>query len=101
MVAVGPLNIPMEQIAQLCRRHRVRRLSLFGSALRPDFGPTSDVDLLVEFESGATPGFAFFALQDEFSRLLGRTVDLNTAGFLGKRFRDGVIAEARTLYAAA
>ncbi|TVQ30108.1 MAG: nucleotidyltransferase [Phycisphaeraceae bacterium] len=95
------MHLPMEKIEEFCRRNRIRRLSLFGSALRDDFGPDSDVDVLVEFEPGATPGFGFFGLQDELSELLGRTVDLNTPGFLSKYFRDEVMREAKVLYDAA
>ncbi len=61
------IEIPDEEVAEFCRRHRIRRLSLFGSILRQDFGPNSDVDVLVEFQPGATPGLAFFAMQDELT----------------------------------
>jgi predicted nucleotidyltransferase len=79
----------------------VRRLALFGSVLRDDFHPESDVDVLVEFEPGHVPGLAFFAMQDELSAILGRKVDLNTPGFLSRYFRDEVLAEAETQYVAA
>jgi predicted nucleotidyltransferase len=95
------LDIPRNGLAEICRRYRVRRLALFGSALREDLGPESDLDLLVEFLPGETPGLAFFALQDELSRALGRTVDLNTPGFLGPELRAAVMAEAEPLYVAA
>lgn len=94
-------NIPRETIAAFCRRHYIRRLSLFGSILREDFRPDSDVDVLVEFEPGHTPGLAFFAMQDELSELLGRKVDLHTANSLSKYFRDQVLAEAEVQYDAA
>lgn len=96
-----PLSIPDHEIAAFCRRHHVRRLSLFGSVLREDFTLESDVDVLVEFEPGCTPGYAFFAMQEELSRLLGRRVDLHTPGSLGKRFRDEVLREAVPQYVAA
>jgi predicted nucleotidyltransferase len=80
-----------------CRCHHVRKLALFGSVLRDDFGPESDVDVLVEFEPGHIPGLAFFGMQAELSEILGRRVDLNTAGFLSPRFCDDVLAEADTL----
>lgn len=86
-------------IADYCRRHHIKRLSLFGSVLRSDFGPASDVDVLVEFEPGYVPGFAFFAMQDELSELVGRKVDLNTPGFLSHYFRDTVINESELVYA--
>jgi Predicted nucleotidyltransferases len=95
-------RIPIDEnaIAELCDRHHVRRLALFGSVLRGDFRPDSDVDLLVEFEPGRTPGFGFIGLQDELSRLLGRRVDLNTPQCLSACFRDKVLAEAEVIYAA-
>jgi len=92
------INISPAEIAAFCRRHRVRRLAFFGSILRADFGPQSDVDVLVEFEPGARTGLRFFAMEEELSRILGRKVDLNTPGFLGKRFRDRVLAEAEVQY---
>lgn len=95
------LPIDRERIAEFCRRHHIRRLALFGSALREDFGPDSDVDVLVEFEPGHVPGLAFFTMQEELSRLVGRPVDLNTAGFLSRYFRQTVLTEAEPLYVAA
>jgi predicted nucleotidyltransferase len=88
----------MEAIVGFCTRHHIRRLSLFGSVLRDDFGPGSDVDVLVQFEPGRTPGWEFFLMQDELADLLGRKVDLNTAGFLSPYFRERVLSEARTVY---
>ena len=94
------IDIPLERISQFCRRHHVRRLSLFGSVLRDDFTSESDVDVLLEFESGHTPGLAFFRMQEELSELLGRKVDLNTPAFLSGHFREEVLREAKVLYAA-
>lgn len=94
------IAIPQEQIEEFCRRHRIRKLALFGSVLRDDFGPASDVDVLVEFEPGHHLGFGFFDVEDELSALLGRTVDLNTPGFLSRYFREEVIRSAEVLYAA-
>ena len=89
-------------LANLCRRHGIRRLALFGSALRDDLGPDSDVDLLVEFEPDRVPGLLrFAAIELEFERLLGRRVDLRTSDDLSEHFRSAVIAEARPLYGAA
>ena len=93
------LVIPKGKIAEFCRRHHIRRLSVFGSALRDDFGSDSDVDVLVEFDEGHEPGFAFFGMQDELSELLGRKVDLHTPGFLSRYFRDQVLKEAEVQYA--
>ena len=95
------LTIPPDRLADFCRRNHIRRLSLFGSVLRDDFRPDSDVDVLVEFEPGHTPGLKFIALQDELSQLLGRDVDLNTPAFLSAYFRDEVLGEAEVLYDAA
>ena len=81
-----------------CQRHHIRKLALFGSVLRDDFRPDSDVDVLVEFESGHVPGFAFFGMQDELSQLLGRRVDLNTPKFLSRYFRDRVLRQAIVQY---
>ncbi len=92
------IDVPHEQIADFCRRHHIRRLAFFGSVLRDDFQPDSDVDVLVEFEPSKTPGLAFFAMQDELSEILGRRVDLNTANELSKYFRDEVLAEAEPVY---
>jgi len=95
------IEIPVDKLAEFCRRNHIRVLSLFGSILRDDFRPESDVDVLVEFEPGHVPGFAFFGLQDELSRLLGRRVDLNTPNCLSKYFRDQVLREAENVYVAA
>ncbi|MBL8745469.1 MAG: nucleotidyltransferase family protein [Phycisphaerae bacterium] len=96
-----PIPIPQAELAAFCRKNGIRRLALFGSILRDDFTPASDVDVLVEFEPGRTPGFAFFGLQDELSELLGRRVDLNTPKCLSRYFADRVLAQARDLYVAA
>ena len=93
--------IPEEELQALCVRHHVARLSVFGSAVRDDFTPASDIDLLVEFEPGKTPGLAFFGLQEELATLLGREVDLVTIRGLNKYIRERVLSEARTIYDAA
>lgn len=95
------ISIDRDRVAALCRRHHIRRLALFGSVLRDDFAPESDVDVLVEFEPGHVPGLAFLVIQEELSRLLGRQVDLHTPGFLSRYFRQEVLSEAETLYVAA
>jgi len=95
------IEIPPDHIAAFCREHRIRRLALFGSILREDFGPESDIDVLVEFEPDATPGFAFFGIQSALSKMLGRKVDLNTPAALNRYFRDEVLHEAQVLYDAA
>jgi predicted nucleotidyltransferase len=93
------VEFPKEKIAAFCRRHHIRKLAVFGSALREDFRPESDLDVLVEFELEHTPGLAFFGMEQELSELLGRKVDLNTPQFLSPYFRDKVLAEAEVQYA--
>lgn len=93
--------VPQEKISDFCRRNHIRKLSLFGSALRSDFGPESDVDVLVEFEVGHVPGFfRLFELEKELSSFFdGRKVDLRTPEDLSRYFRDEVIANAEVRYA--
>jgi len=93
------VEISQDQMADFCRRHHIRRLALFGSVLRDDFQLDSDVDVLVEFEAGHSPGFAFFSMEEELSKLLGRKAELHTPNFLSRYFRDKVQAEAETQYA--
>jgi hypothetical protein len=100
-VVAPRINLPVGLLPDFCRRHHIRRLSLFGSAAREDMTPRSDLDILVEFEPGQGPGLAFFTIQDELSALLGREVDLNTPAEIGKYFRDQVLSEAIVLYDAA
>ncbi len=91
--------IPQEQIAAFCRENHIRRLSLFGSALRDDVRPDSDVDLLVEFEPGHKVSlFGMAALEIELSAMMGRKVDLRTAAELSRYFRQDVIENAEPLY---
>lgn len=94
-------NVSDEALRAFCERHHIVRLAVFGSALRDDFGPDSDLDVLVEFADGHVPGLAFFAMEEELSALVGRKVDLNTPGFLSRTFRDEVLAEADVAYVAA
>jgi predicted nucleotidyltransferase len=82
------IDIPPGRIAEFCRRNHIRRPGLFGSILRDNFGPNSDVDVLVEFEAGRTAGPRFSGIQDEVSTLLGQSVGSNTLQCLGKHFRD-------------
>ena len=92
------LSVDHARLAEFCRHNGVRRLAVFGSALRDDFGPSSDVDVLVEFESGRIPGLRFFEMQDELSRLFSRVVDLHTPASLSRYFRSQVLAEAEDQY---
>jgi predicted nucleotidyltransferase len=95
------IEIPRHVIVEFCTRHHIRRLSLFGSILRGNFGPQSDIDVLVEFEPGHTPGLAFFGMQNELSKLLGRDVDMHTQASISKYFRDEVLSTAQVQYDAA
>jgi hypothetical protein len=101
MILRTHLDIPKDRIAHFCQRHYIRRLSLFGSVLRDDFGPDSDVDVLVEFEEGRSPGLIRLAgMELELSEMLnGRKVDLNTPRCLSPYFRDRVTQEAEVQYA--
>jgi predicted nucleotidyltransferase len=94
------ISIPKDKITDFCRRHHIRRLALFGSVLRDDFGPQSDIDVLVEFEPDAKVGlFKLYDLEQELSRILGgRKVEISTPKSLSKYFRDTVVSEAQALY---
>jgi predicted nucleotidyltransferase len=93
--------IRKDQIASFCRERHIRRLAIFGSALRPDFGHESDIDVLVEFEPDHIPGFFGIArMERELSALFGgREVDLRTPEDLSRYFRQDVVAEAEVQYA--
>lgn len=93
------IDIPKDKIRELCRQNHIARLSIFGSALGEKFSPDSDIDVLVEFEPGHVPGFAFFKIQDQLSELFGRKVELSTPNFLSKYFRDEVLRQAEVQYA--
>jgi predicted nucleotidyltransferase len=95
------ISIPKDQIASFCRERGIRRLAIFGSALRPDFKPDSDIDVLVEFEPGHIPGFLGMARYErELSAILGgRKVDLRTPEDLSRYFRQSVLDEAEVQYA--
>jgi len=92
-------DIPGATLAEFCRRNHIARLALFGSVLRNDFRPDSDIDVLVEFEPSHVPGFAIVAMENELSRLAGRKVDLRTPRDLSRYFREHVIREAEVRYA--
>ncbi len=91
-------NVSSEALAALCQKYQVQKLALFGSVLRADFRPESDLDILVEFEPEARIGLNFITLQNELSALFGRSVDLNTAEFLSRHFRKNVISTAQVIY---
>jgi uncharacterized protein len=95
------IELPHDRIAEFCQRHRIRKLSLFGSALRDDFSPDSDVDVLIEFEEGATVGLLRLSTMEiELGEILGRKADLQTANDLSRFFRDEVLRSAEVHHAA-
>lgn len=101
MLAEPHIAIPREVLAEFCRRNHIRRLALFGSVLRDDFRPDSDVDVLVDFERGTKIGmFALVQIQDELADLLQRPVDLVLRDGLKPVIRDSVVASAQDIYAA-
>lgn len=115
MAAIGPrhlynggmesvfarLGVTREQVAELCRRSGIRRLTVFGSALRQDFGADSDVDLVVEFEPGLRVGLRFFDVKREFESLLGRPVDLLSREHIREAYRHEILSSAEDVYVAA
>ena len=102
MLGSERLGVSRHALADLCQRHRIRRLSLFGSVLREDFSEASDVDVLVEFEAGArVTFFSLSRVEDDLSTLFGRRADVHVARSLSPHLRDRVVAQARDLYVAA
>ncbi len=85
-------------IKTFCLKHHIKRLSFFGSVVRDDFRPQSDIDILVEFEPDHIPGFDFFLMEAELSLLLGHKVDLQTINFLSPEIRSSVLSEAVPAY---
>jgi uncharacterized protein len=92
------IDIPQKKLADFCRRHHIRRLAIFGSAMRGHLRPDGDVGVLLEFDPDHVPGLAFFAMQQELSEMLGRQVDLNTPRFLSPLFRRRVREKAAVVY---
>ncbi len=95
------VQIPIDQaqLAEFCRRHHIRKLALFGSVLREDFSPASDVDVLVDFDPDFIPGFITLAgMEMELADLIGRKVDLLTPEDLSRYFRQQILKSAHTLY---
>lgn len=94
------VNIPQSELKDFCRRHGVKKLSVYGSIVRDDFTPGSDIDVLVEFP-GPTPSlFTLGGMLMELRDMFGREVDLKTPGFIADDYRDRIMREARVLYAA-
>ncbi len=97
---MSQITLPKDKIEDFCRRHHIRKLSLFGSVLRGDFHPDSDVDVLVEFEPGYSVGLIRLAgMEIELSSIIGRKVDLRTPAELSRYFRQKVLDVAEVQYA--
>ncbi len=93
------IEVPRELLAELCRHHRIRRLALFGSVLRDDFGPDSDIDVLVEFDRRQPVGFRIFRVEEELSRLFGgHKVDIVNPRYLNHRLKDQILHSAQVQY---
>jgi len=94
------LNIPQKELAEFCKKHHIKKLSLFGSVLRDDFRADSDIDLIVEFEAGHTPGFfTIYDMENELSGLFaGRKIDLRTSDDLSRYFRNEVLSRSEVCY---
>jgi hypothetical protein len=94
------ITINKNKIAEFCKKHHIQRFSIFGSALRHDFNPESDIDVLVDFEPGHVPGFfKLFEMEEELSKIFGeRKVDIRTPQDLSRYFRDKVMEEAEVQY---
>ena len=101
-MTMARIDIPKERLAEFCRKNGINNLSLFGSVLRDDFGPDSDVDVLVEFKAGTRVGLIRLTrLEFELGEIFGRKVDLNTPGFISNYFRSDIMAEREVQYAEA
>lgn len=95
------INVDHNRIVDFCHSYHIRKLAFFGSVLRDDFGPESDVDVLVEFEPGEEPGLIGLAgMEEELSGILGRKADMRTPEDLSRYFRDKVVSSAEVQYAA-
>lgn len=100
MTSILPIDLPREKIAEFCRRNHIRKLSLFGSVLRGDFGPDSDIDFLVEFDPEHIPGLIRLAgMELELAEILGHKVDMRTQEDLSRYFRKEVLDSAQVQYA--
>lgn len=86
------------KIKKFCANNHIKQLAYFGSVLREDYSPQSDIDILVEFEAGCVPGFDFFRMEAELTQLFGRKVDLQTSQFLSPEIRSRVMSEAVIAY---
>ena len=100
MTLAQGLEIPYEKLAELCQRHSIVELSIFGSAARGEMRPDSDIDILVEFAPDAVYGWSYFAIEQELSEILGHPVDLATKKWLKPKVREEILSQARVVYAA-
>ncbi len=100
MVQKTRINIPTDEVADFCRRHHIRKLSLFGSVLRDDFRSDSDIDVLVQYEPDYPVGFRIFEMEQELSRIFGgHKVDIVNEKFLNRRLRHSILRETQVQYA--
>lgn len=100
--AFDPTKVDAGRLRRFCVEKGIRRIRVYGSAVRGDFDPArSDVDLVIDFLPGRTPGFGFFALGNELAEILGRKVDVNTEKMLSEHFREEALHQAKVLYDAA
>jgi len=98
-MSTARIDIPQDRLVDFCRKHHIRKLALFGSVLRDDFRPDSDVDVLVEFDAGHVPGLIRLSgMELELGEMLGRRIDLRTPQDLSRYFRDAVVQEAQVQY---
>ena len=93
-----PIHLNFDKIADFCQYYHIQKLALFGSVLREDFTNQSDVDVLVEFEQGKTPGLAIITIEDELSQIINWQTDLRTPNDLSRYFREEVMKEALVIY---
>ena len=97
------ISLPSRQIERFCRKWEITRLEVFGSVLRDDFDPErSDIDVLVTFAPGKTPGLAFFRAEKELAEILGRKVEMSTRRAIEQSQnwmrRERILSEAQTIY---
>ena len=99
MPPASSIDVPVERIAQICKRYGIQELAIFGSAARGDLRPDSDVDVMVEFLPGVAHGWEYFRIERELAEVFGRPVDLATKKWMKSRVKARVLPEARVVYA--
>lgn len=100
MTLPSGIQLPEAQIAEICRKYKVREMAVFGSAARGDLGPSSDIDILVDLEPDAHLGWEFFGIAEELQAVLGRRVDLGERSALKPRIRSSALRDSIVIYAA-